>query len=527
MSAHVEAGGRGAGQQLQMRDGVVAFLLFVVAVAMRVPFRSRLVYHWDSAQFVLAIRQFDIRLSQPHAPGYFLYVLLGRLVNNWIGDPHASLVWISIVFGSALSAVLYLLGTVMAGRRAGAAAAVMGLTSPQVWFHSCVALTYVVDSFLVCAIVLELWLAVQRGGTWWDAVAIGALLALLGGVRQQSVPELVPLVAFAFWQFQRARLAKLAVAAVTAVGLGLAWFVPMLRVSGGWGAYLTIVRRHAFVNASSTLWGGGWDALLQNVANTTGYCLNGLMLAAVIWIAALLYRAARMTTEQKRLWNSQHALALAVLAAWVVPMVIFGTVIGFTKQPGYVLGYLPALFLLTAIVIATLKNARYRSLLIVAIGAVNVISFLAWPALWDRVFFGMARTSAEIARHDSQLSGIVADVRQRFSPKDVVICFSEEYYLWGLRHFQVCLPEYEQYQLVLDSTALHPPGKPIWRVRDGRLGFVDKPDLQNKTGVVLFVPPGESVEIFAPYLSLASMRAVSRITGNLYLLPAQDMKPSG
>ena len=131
----------------QRRDYWTAVAFFLVALAMRIPFRGHFAYHWDSAQFALAIRQFDIRLSQPHAPGYFLYVMLGRLVNHLVGDPHASLVWISVIFGSALPPLLYLLGATMFGRWTGAAAAAMALTSPQFWFHSCVALTYIVDSF--------------------------------------------------------------------------------------------------------------------------------------------------------------------------------------------------------------------------------------------------------------------------------------------------------------------------------------------------------------------------------------------
>ena len=81
---------------------MAAVVLFAVALVLRVAFRSQMAYHWDSAQFALAITEYDIRLSQPHAPGYFLYVMLGRLVNCVVGDPHASLVWISVVFGSQI-----------------------------------------------------------------------------------------------------------------------------------------------------------------------------------------------------------------------------------------------------------------------------------------------------------------------------------------------------------------------------------------------------------------------------------------
>ena len=174
-----------SGCVLQKTDVVWTIALFAIALVLRVPFRSQLAYHWDSAQFALAINQYDIRVSQPHAPGYFLYVMLGRLVNSFVGDPHASLVWISVVFGSALPAVVYLLATAMFGRKAGATAGLLALTSPQVWFHSCVALTYSVDSFLVCAMVLLLWRAMGGGGEWRDAIMVGALLAV-GAMMAES-----------------------------------------------------------------------------------------------------------------------------------------------------------------------------------------------------------------------------------------------------------------------------------------------------------------------------------------------------
>src|SRR5258707_15073960 len=101
---------RSAGR-FERGDWLTVALLCAVSLALRIPFRSQFAYHWDSAQFALAINQYDIRLSQPHAPGYFLYVMLGRLVNSFVGDPHASLVWISVVFGSALTAGGYLLAT--------------------------------------------------------------------------------------------------------------------------------------------------------------------------------------------------------------------------------------------------------------------------------------------------------------------------------------------------------------------------------------------------------------------------------
>jgi hypothetical protein len=138
------------------------------------------------------------------------------------------------------------------------------------------------------------------------------------------------------------------------------------------------------------------------------------------------------------------------------------------------------------------------------------VAFVAWPPQWDRVFFGMARTAQEIAGHDAQLSRIVATIRGSYSPQEAVICHADEYFLYGIRHFQLYLPEYDQYQLAIDLTTLHPPGKPMWCVRDGRLEFVDKLHAEGGKEIVLFVPPGEGVDIFAPYFSPATLDSLAK-----------------
>jgi 4-amino-4-deoxy-L-arabinose transferase-like glycosyltransferase len=150
-------------RSLKSRPGVVLAALFVVALATRVPWRSAWAYHWDSAEFALAVTDYNVALSQPHAPGYFLYVMLGRAVSFLVGDPHAALVWVSVVAGSLLVPVMFWLGTALFDRRAGWAAAGLAVTSPQLWFHSAVALTYVVDALLVCLVVAWCWRARRRG----------------------------------------------------------------------------------------------------------------------------------------------------------------------------------------------------------------------------------------------------------------------------------------------------------------------------------------------------------------------------
>src|SRR6266478_5422988 len=95
------------------RDWMTAVIFFLAALALRVPFRSRFAYHWDSAQFALAIVHYNISLGLPHIPGFFLYVMLGRVVNLFVREPHTSLVCISIFTGAAVAGLGYLLATAL------------------------------------------------------------------------------------------------------------------------------------------------------------------------------------------------------------------------------------------------------------------------------------------------------------------------------------------------------------------------------------------------------------------------------
>lgn len=485
-----------------MKRNAIAWALFAGALVLRVPFRSALPYHWDCAEFALAINDYNIVHSQPHAPGYFLYVMLGRLVNLVVGDPHASLVWLSVVAGSALVPVMYWLGRQMFDERTGVTAGLLAMTSPQTWFHSEVALTYVVDALLICLVVLACWRAMHRRGTWGDAALVGVLLSIVGGIRQQSVVALLPVVLYTFWRFDRQRFAKLLLAGAIAVAGALAWFVPMIRLSNGLWAYLEIVRRHAAFNAPATWGGGGFDALVWNVFFAALFSLNGLMLAAVALVVAVLRRQLR--------WDNRP---LQLLAVWVGGMWVMATFIGFTKQPGYILNFLPGLLLLAAFVMA---HWKWRVTTIIC--GFNIFAFVWWPQSWDRVWFGTARTAREIRDRDRQLGDTVASIRQHCAPPSTIVCHAGEYLQFGLKQFQLLLPEFEQIQLSPVPTMLTPPGQPFMGAHNGRLRFVNGVDWTGKQSAVLIVPPNLTLKIFEPYLDFQEAHPLP--DAHAYLLPS-------
>ena len=129
------------------------YLLVITAVALtRFLFRSRLLYDLDSVNFALAMDKFDPARHQPHPPGYFLYVCLGRVFYSIFPDANTALVTVSILASCAAAAMVYALADCWFGQKAAQFAAIIFVVSPLAWFHGTVALTYIVEAFFAALI---------------------------------------------------------------------------------------------------------------------------------------------------------------------------------------------------------------------------------------------------------------------------------------------------------------------------------------------------------------------------------------
>jgi 4-amino-4-deoxy-L-arabinose transferase-like glycosyltransferase len=515
---------RGQGCRLGRSEWTRAALFFAVALILYAPFRTRLAYLWDSVEFVLAIRDYNVTLSQPHAPGYFLYVMLGRLVNYFVGDPHASLVWMSVVGGAGLVAVIFLLGTTMFGERVGVAAALVTLTSPMVWFYSDVALTYAVDAFLVTMMVLVCWEARQTGVGWAFVVGMGVLLALIGGVRQQSVPGLWVLLGITLWSAPERRAAKIFVAVSLWLLLTILWVSVMLHMTGGWDAYWQPLHRISHFHAHKTLLKGGQDAVIWNVFFAGLYCFDGLLLGMVILMAGLALYCFGLTPERKKSMLEADGLGWRTIAAWIVPIFLLATMVGYTEAHGHVFTYLPGLFLLTGYVMGRIDNSRLGACLVAMVCTVNVLVFLAWPTGWDGVLWGTARTARELRTHDERLEKSVTAIRQRYNPQETVVCHIHGDLFFGLRHFQLYLPEFRQIRLDPDLAMVNPPSRPVMGAMGGKTIFTAQADVTKYQTAILVAPGSLPIDSFHEYFDLAAMKRIEDGGIDLYSVPTASFR---
>jgi len=466
------------------RDRLIAGALFLGTMLSRVPFRSHILYHWDSVNFANAMRQFDVLQEHPQPPGYIVYVWLCRLVDPLFHDANATMVWISIVASSLAVVLLYLLGWTIWNRRVGLVGALFFLVSPLFWFYGEIALPHTLDA---CLVLLALWLLyrVRQGEKQflWPAVVV---LGVAGGVRQQTLVFLLPVALYAVW---RVGWKRLLLAGLLGAVVCLTWFVPLMVSCGGIGDYLNKMSTFGarFQRSTSVLMGAGWSGITYNLRKLgmyTLYAWNLMALPLIVYpVAHILQRAQQRGPAQQvggrggcppNLFSSRAqwgawayqprsqaekrgvegvppklpGLSLrkpqrvkwervSFIGLWAGPAIVFYTLIHM-GQEGLVLVFLPALLVVSAAALVYLleKWPRWLAVAITVVVFVNVALFCIGP----EHPLGKERirllTRQTIANSDHYYADRFAAIREHFPAQSIAILAAN----WD--HVRYYMPEY-------------------------------------------------------------------------------------
>ena len=432
------------------KDIILPILLFLVTVLTRIPFTSKLLYHWDSVQFALALENYDITVHQPHPPGYFLYVMLGRLINLFIKDANTTFIFISILFSGLAVVAIYYLGKEIFDKKTGILAALIALTSPNLWFHGEVALTYVVEAFFSTFVALLCWriLKGEHKYLWLSVIALG----IAGGIRQNTVVFLFPL-----WLFSvrgvpiRKIIASLGILSIVC----LFWFVPMVWMTGGWAAYQSAFRELWLFNTGHvSVFEKGWTTFKIFSSALVNFVLYGVG-AGIFILGIATYSLIRH--RKLRFLDPNRAFFFLL---WIMPSVLFYLLIFIhPANPGYVLIFIPALLILTAASIGFIINDLKRLIKKDPAPLIASVIIVINTAMF---FFYHYVSYREIRIHDRNLS-IMVDGIKSFTPDNTAI-FVEPYIFYGFRHIMYYLPEYRVYLVDVRITPTGERRKTSWGI---------------------------------------------------------------
>jgi len=342
-------------QSNHRQDAWITAGLLALTLLSRIPFRSQILYHWDSVNFAYAMREFSVAKEQPHLPGYIVYVWLCRLVNLLLGDAQTTMVWISITASALAVAALFCLGRAMFNRQTGLVAALSLASSPLFWFYGEIALPHTLDTLLV--IVSVWWLYETMQGDYRYLYPAIAIMAIAGGIRQQTMIFLAPLLLFAL---RRAGWKRFLSAGALGVVICLAWFIPLTALSDGVSNYMSVMGAYSrrFLSTTSIFMGAGWQGVRHNVRKLTMYTLYGWSMTL---IPGVIYAAGAASRLWRHDWPRRWEKPIFLLL-WIAPALIFYSIIHMGQQ-GLVFIFLPALLLLGAVGLTRLLAAKARWLI--------------------------------------------------------------------------------------------------------------------------------------------------------------------
>jgi len=420
--------------RLTNRASAVALVLFVTTVFSRLPFTSRMLYHIDSVQYTLALDHYDIGLHQPHPPGYFVYILMGRLMRWIIADPNQALIALSIIFTAGTVVIVYLLAKDMFDDRTALLAAIIAMSSPNLWFHGAIALNYGLESFFSVAIAWLCWkIAAQKNQTAWLPLAI--ILALSGGVRQNTPVFLLPLVIHACRQLP---LRSLLLGSGTFTLVTLGWFVPMIDASGGWSTYSAAFRELWHFNTGhKSVFEQGFGTLLVYAQTLLNFITCGIG-AGVVVLPLCGYVVLR-----QRLTERIDKKKLCFFMCWIGPAFLFYLLVFIhPANPGYALVFTPPLYILLARAVMFLAEElltllRWHWDLVIPLFLISINLYLF-------LFSSYPVSASCIRTHDHNLT-VMLNHLKKFDPASTAL-FVGPYIFYGYRQIMYYLPEYLTYQ---------------------------------------------------------------------------------
>lgn len=406
-----------------------------------------LAWHWDEYQLAYAIDDFDLARHQPHPPGYYGFVLGGRALAPFTGDPFDALRWISAL---ALAAFVYLAHPRAARARAAwiAATAAFVLLSPLARRFGGAALPYAAEGVAWFA-----WLLAFQAA---KSARAHPRLALAAGLAASLRPTL------ALWgglllaaRLLRSGTMRAFAPAALAGALGVAlWFVPLLVESGGLAAYReatgSLASGNVLAKSAFHVGAAAWFARLLEMAGDLSVGLGGM---TVLVAAATVLRFSATRSAPAR----HDALALGAGLAFVFyALLIYDT-------PGYLMAVALPLVAWSLRVCADFADGLGEraawSAGALAIAAVGLTSML--PG---------GRVAVDYEQHARILNTRFDAVRSEFEPRTTLLVTSLEYWDYGLRHVGHALPEFTTLQLARDPYfAITSDARPYLLARAGRV----------------------------------------------------------
>jgi len=341
------------------KDCIVFFLILLFCFLTRWPLRAKFLWNWDSVNFALAIKEFNLSMHQPHPPGYPLFVNLAKVFNSLIKKESDALIFTCIFCISLTSFFLYLFGKEIGDEKIGLISASLFLLSPLVWFYSELPLSYSCGTTIAGIAILLFAYAEKR------KTALLLFFSFLFGVSFGLRPsDGAFLSLFFLWTIGKSALErkyKMGSFLLLITGFFI-WILPVLLSHP---QYFSLTKGQALSSSSRTsiLLGASPKAHLRMIEKLI------FSLLILVGFGVFFFK--------KEGFQSEKTPPLFWISS-LVPGLIFFSIFHFTHK-GYVLFISPFIFLLLS------QSLKGSNLKLTSILVLNSLLFLFFPKA-DRTY---------------------------------------------------------------------------------------------------------------------------------------------
>ncbi len=420
-----------------------------LTILTRLPFASRYLYSWDSVQFALALKKFDMLQHQPHPPGYILYVFLGKLISLIFSDANYVYVVLSILASVAAVILFYKFTQLLfSSYKLAVSTSLILIFNPYFWYFGEVASTYIFDA-LFAVIFTYLTLLIIRKRDPKYLYYFSFFIGVSGGFRQSLIFFFVPIWLFsAVYLIKHSQLKFRQIA--TSIFIGIitvsAWFLPLLFLSGGWQNCWAATNWQLSQAAQNTsiFKNAGWNFVwtnLKNIAKVSLTIINLGFLVALLILFLLRPRIKKILREP----------IFYLFLFWLIPSYFIYAFVHFGNK-GYLMTVAPALIIIFSTPMYFLldkKGLLYGSSFVIIIFEIIIFLFPN-PASFET--YDLNFNWQNIRDLDKKIETHVKKINE-YSPQNTILLTLKNFN-YGFEYFRLAeyyLPNFDVYELFSDG----------------------------------------------------------------------------
>lgn len=390
---------------------MVYLALFITALILRLPFLSPWLEDWDSVQFAMALNNYDLSQNLPHAPGYPLYILVGKFLMQFTQNETLALTLLSAICGSLSVILIFMIAKRMFDQKTAIFSAIIFAVAPVTWLLSVSALTNIPG---LMALLFFIYILLKMGGEYPLTVAF--LAGFILGVRATELPIIVSLLIFSHIT-QIRNIKRTILSAMFFFAGAVAWLLPMIAVTGlgsFWKAYRWIASYIIFHDSLANI----STSLIERLTKIN-HLLN---LGVTPFFLAAAGISLIIILKQKGIWGNQKILFLTTwLLSYLIPLVFIYNL----EVTRYILPLVPPLAILISSTALSFKKP------------IQKISLSALVIVLIAMFYQGLSQVSQFKNYIPPTIAPVLFVKENFLPEKTLVLAS-----YTFRQFQYYAPEF-------------------------------------------------------------------------------------